>query len=138
MSFGLNYIVGASYTRGELWAWVGVSQGSASVSVESRGEPWSGQLGVSAHLRLTRFMGGCSPVQRTGCHTAPGDHPRLLVSLLRIPAVCVYASSSPWFTVRPSFSSGPGKAFRVGASHRGLGLRSGSGALSLVSCMYDF
>lgn len=50
---------------------------------------------------------------------------RLLTALLRISAVCVYASSSPWFTERPFFSE-PEGAFCVGAVYLGLG--SGNGA----------
>ena len=122
--------------------WVELNCGSQLHSGRAMGIGWSFQrlcfcfnrkqrlaLAGSAGSTCTPLLNEicCSAVQRISCHTALGDRPRLLIALLRIPAVCVYASSSPWFMVRPSFSSEPGRAFCVSAFLLGLGLGSGNG-----------
>lgn len=70
--------------------WIGISEGSAFASVESRGECWLGQLGEPMRLYVMRFKWAAAPLRKASVAAwHSGTIGRHLTALLRVSAVCL-------------------------------------------------
>lgn len=70
--------------------WIGISEGSAFASVESRGECWLGQLGEPMRLHVMRFKWAAAPLRKASVAAwHSGTIGRHLTALLRVSAVCL-------------------------------------------------